>query len=102
MSCPRGCCETYREHLTSLRLGVTSSQTQALRTEDKDMDAFKRLVDSGVQPKQIAGSATLEREASTAFEVENAKILTNSQERRRLLKALEAAPPPSTTPLDAA
>lgn len=102
MKCPRGCCATYREHLQSLRMGVTSAQTIALRQEDRDMDAYKRLRESGARPPGIAGAATLEREASTSFEVENAAILKSAPERRKLVKALQDAPPPSTTPLDAA
>jgi len=102
MSCPRGCCSTYREHLDGVRLGVTSQRMQEDRRGEQDMHAYARLVRSGVQPKGIDGAATLEREASTAFEVENGKILTDSRERRKLLAALQAAPPPSTTPLDAA
>lgn len=38
---------------------------------DRDMPAYKRLRDQGLQPKQIDGSADLERDASTRFEIES-------------------------------
>lgn len=102
--CPRGCCRSYREHLTSVSLGVTSLQAQAVRRDDADMHAYKRLTQSGVQPKAIAGAAELERGAESKFEVENASIITDRLERRKLAKAIEVAEAhkPSTTPLDAA
>jgi hypothetical protein len=102
--CPRGCCETYAEHLRGVHLGVTSEQTKALRRDDQDMHAYKRLRQSGVQPRRIAGSAELERGADSAFEVEHASIITNAPERKKMARAIEAAGAhrPSITPVDAA
>lgn len=99
MSCLRGCCPDQPTHYKSVRLGVTSERMKADRAEEKDMHAFKRLVQSGVQPQKIEGAAVLERQASTKFEVENASILTNAKERSRLSRALQDAPAPATTPL---
>ena len=76
MSCPRGCCASYREHLDSIRLGVTSPRMQQDRTAERDMHAYKRLRANGVQPKGIEGSAELERGASTTHEVEHRNIIT--------------------------
>lgn len=63
------------------------------------MDAYARLVRSGVQPKSIEGSSELERFASTAHEVENRNVITDPQLRRRVSRAFEQAAPPSTTPI---
>lgn len=38
---------------------------------EKDLPAYKRLVDSGVQPKATVGAAAVEATASTAIEVES-------------------------------
>ena len=99
--CPRGCCASYREHLQGIRLNVTSPQTLAMRQDERDMHAYKRLTQSGVQPKAIAGAHELERGGAEKFEVENASIITNPAERRKLARAFETAEAhkPSTTPL---
>jgi predicted RNase H-like nuclease len=102
MSCARGCCASQADHYRSVRLFGPSQRRTAARQEEADMHAYKRLVASGVQPKQIAGSAELERGASTAHEVENTNIITDPQLRRKVTRIFESAPPPSTTPNDAA
>ena len=38
---------------------------------DKDMDAYKRLRQDGLQPKSIDGSAEVEKKAKTEFQVES-------------------------------
>ena len=95
MSCPRGCCATYKEHLQGIAIFGPSKQRDAVRREEADMHAFKRLVQSGVQPKGIAGAAELERGAETRHEVEHASLYTDKKQRDRITKAFESAPPPS-------
>lgn len=103
MSCPRGCCATYREHLLGVTINTNVSPQRAKeRQESRDMDAYKRLRQSGVQPKSIEGSHELERGASTVHEVEHRNIITDPQLRRKVTAAFEQAPPPSVTPLEAA
>lgn len=102
MSCRRGCCETQAAHYRSIKLYGPSRRRTADRQEARDMDAYKRLRESGVQPKQISGAAELERGASTAHEVEHSNIITDAALRRRVTSIFEKAPPPSTTPNDAA
>lgn len=101
MSCPRGCCATYREHLEGITINtsVASPRRQAERNESKDMDAYKRLVQSGVQPKKIDGAHELERLASTRHEVEHANVILDPVERRKVTKAFETAGDFATTPL---
>lgn len=99
MSCARGCCGSFREHITSIRLGVTSERMVQDRQESRDMDAFARLRASGVQPTAIAGAAELERFASTTHEIEHRNIITDPQLRAKVTRAFEQAPPPSTTPI---
>lgn len=41
----------------------------------KDMPAYKRLRQQGLQPKSIDGSARLEAEAETRFEIESGQLL---------------------------
>ena len=56
------------------------------------MHAYKRLVQSGVQPKAIAGAAELERGAETKHEVEHASLYTDKQQRAKITRAFETAP----------
>jgi hypothetical protein len=44
---------------------------QRAKNWDKDMPAYKRLRQNGVQPKSIDGAAALEAKASTVAEVES-------------------------------
>jgi hypothetical protein len=64
------------------------------------MDAYRRLVASGVQPKHWNGAAELERGASTAHEVEHANIITDPKLRAKVTAMFEQAPAPSTTPVE--
>jgi hypothetical protein len=41
---------------------------------NRDMPAYKRLRDQGYQPAHIDGSADLERDATTRFEIESGQI----------------------------
>lgn len=41
----------------------------------KDMPAYKRLRQQGIQPKTIDGAARLEAEAETRFEIESGQLL---------------------------
>lgn len=43
---------------------------------DKDMPAYKRLRDNGLQPKSIDGCAELETRATTKTEVERGRVST--------------------------
>lgn len=94
MSCRRGCCTTQAEHYRSVTIFGPSPQRDAARREDRDMHAYKRLVQSGVQPKQIAGAAELEKGAEAKHEVERANIITDRRLRAEVTKAFEAATPP--------
>lgn len=99
MSCPRGCCATYREHLDGVRLGVTSIRAVKERQESRDMDAYARLRRNGVQPKSIEGSSEIERFASTTHEVENRNIITDPKLRKRVTSAFESAKDFATKPI---
>lgn len=91
MSCPRGCCATYREHLRGITIATSRPAIQAERREMADMDAYKRLVQSGVQPRQIDGAAELERGAEAKHEVETASLYTDKRKRAKITKAFDVA-----------
>lgn len=93
MSCPRGCCASYREHLDGIAIFGPSKQRDAARREDRDMDAYKRLRQSGVQPKQITGAAELEKVAEAKHEVERANIITDRRLRQQVTKVFEGSGP---------
>jgi hypothetical protein len=85
---PDTCTRTYREHLLGFVIGANALPTRgvhrtpgmpdepAWQTEarerrwDKDMPAFKRLCQDGLEPASIDGSAYLEATATSAAQIE--------------------------------
>lgn len=101
MSCPRGCCATYREHLTSVVISSGPSEVAQRETRlSRDLDAYKRLVESGGKPRGIDGSAELERGAETHHEVANRNIITDKRTRDTVTRAF-AETVPTLTPVEA-
>lgn len=64
--------------------------------ENGDREAYRRLRQNGLQPPRIAGSAHLERHATTRFEVESGVV---SPEPRKLRDALAFADDSGFDPL---
>lgn len=71
---------TYAEHLRSIAVSAEatpnrrpeSAMTAAKdRALDRDLDAYKRLRQSGVQPPRNEGSARLEATASHRWQIES-------------------------------
>lgn len=78
MTCPRGCCPDYRTHIQGINIGsFPTSTTYTERRWDKDMPAYKRLVEDGLQPPRIDGSAAIERNARNEIEVERGHAIDN-------------------------
>lgn len=70
MACPKGCCPDYRTHIHAIQVGTFPTQpTYTDRKWDLDMAAYKRLRADGLQPKDITGAYTLEREARNEVEI---------------------------------
>ena len=72
MSCARGCCATQAEHFRSVAIG-TSVLVEGNRKDRelaKDLDAYQRLVRSGVQPRSTVGAARVEATANTKAQAE--------------------------------
>ena len=55
---------------TTTRGAAVSEINERAKRWDKDMPAYKRLRKNGLQPRQIDGSAEIERRATTAAQVE--------------------------------
>ena len=56
--------------------------------KDKDMPAFKRLVQSGVQPNAINGAAHLEKHANHKMEIESGVLLKSNKDVSELTYGL--------------
>ena len=70
MSCPRGCCPDYRTHISGINIGnFPTDTTHRERKWDKDMPAYKRLREDGLQPPHIDGSYVMERSAKNEREI---------------------------------
>lgn len=92
MSCPRGCCATYREHISSL--AISSGPTPQARRESRlsaDLDAYQRLENNGLAPKTFAGAAGLERHALSPVEVERGHLIKNDRLRREVEQASQTS-----------
>lgn len=59
------------------------------RDKERDMAAYKRLRSEGIQPKNIDGSAKMEREALTSHEIKAGTLLQGPKsEKKRKERAL--------------
>lgn len=54
---------------------------QTSKEWEKDLPAYKRLVESGVQPPSTSGTARLEATADLAVEVNSGVVMTKPQRR---------------------
>ena len=71
MSCQRGCCPDYKTHIRGINVGgFPTDTTLTERKWDKDMPAYKRLYDSGLNPARIDGAYVMERSATHPREIE--------------------------------
>lgn len=71
MSCPRGCCPDYKTHIRGINIGSFPTDTTLTeRKWDKDMPAYKRLYDDGLNPAKIDGAYVMERSATHPREIE--------------------------------
>lgn len=76
MSCPKGCCPDYKTHIRRVNVGGFPTQTTLTeRKWDKDMPAFKRLCDDGLNPPRIDGAYVMERSATEKREIEMGRPL---------------------------
>ncbi len=79
-------CDTFREHIgngPALSMSITPTRSGAAKvrevnereaTWDKDHAAYRRMRREGLQPKHLAGSADLEREARDPVEITDGRI----------------------------
>lgn len=63
---------SFGSNSTTTRGSKVAEITQTERGWNKDMDAYKRLRREGLQPRQIDGSAVLEKHASEKWQIEGA------------------------------
>ena len=66
---------------------------KAEKAKDADMSAYKRLRQSGLQPKSINGSAHLEKHAETKSEIQAGRLYSSDASRKeseRLMNSIEA------------
>lgn len=97
MTCPQGCCPTYRDHLLSVQVAASAMPTRKVeanriaQTEnrwDKDMAAYRRLRKDGLQPKGIDGAAKIEGNAELRHEVESGQLLQTRVQRTQVKELL--------------
>ena len=63
------------------------------RQKAADMEAYPRLLRSGIQPMHVGGAARMEREASSRFEIESGQLLRNERLAKRCDQVLADLPP---------
>jgi hypothetical protein len=59
---------------------------------DKDLSAFKRMRDSGIQPSSTENAATVERYAETKWEAESGRLISDPRLRKRVVETVESLP----------
>jgi len=67
---------------------------KAEKAKDADMSAYKRLRESGVQPKSINGSSHLEKHAETKNEIQAGRVYSSDASRKeseRLMNSIGKA-----------
>lgn len=63
-------CSDYRTHIRGINIGsFPDAITHTERKWDKDMGAFKRLVDDGLHPGRLDGAYVMERSAKNEREI---------------------------------
>lgn len=80
-TCGKPCnCESYRAHISTISVSAAATPTRDRSKEtvaidarekrwDKDMPAYKRLREDGLQPAHIDGSRQIEAQANDKLEV---------------------------------
>jgi hypothetical protein len=77
-------CEACR--IASVQVGGFPTQTTLTERQwDKDLPAYQRLRADGVQPRSTVGTAALERDATTPFEIASGRTY---QDKRKLDEAI--------------
>lgn len=81
----------YGCHLLSINIGAAALPTrkaEVRRTEEKerllskDLPAYKRLRDDGLQPRNIDGSADLEGKVTSQFDIDLGHVVPRQQRER--------------------
>ena len=71
MSTCRCNCPDYKTHIRGINVGgFPTDTTLTERKWDKDMPAYKRLYDDGLNPAKIDGAYVMERSATHPREIE--------------------------------
>lgn len=103
MPCGRGCCDTFAEHIRSISIAPSAMPSrhahaaaakQAGKEWEKDLPAYKRLVEAGLQPKSTAGTHVLEAKAALPVEVETGIVLSDRQRREYQSVTADLPEPP--------
>lgn len=75
-------CPDYRTHIRGITIGgFPTPTTETERKWDKDMPAFKRLYNEGLNPARIDGAAVMERSATHAREIAMGRPLDSETHR---------------------
>jgi len=84
-------CFAHKIHSLSWQTGEAAKRRAEDSTFSKDMDAYKRLRISGVQPKQIGGSAEIEAQATEKWEAEHGVIMRRKVRKEFIPRLTETA-----------
>lgn len=84
-TCGKPCdCPSYRDHLLSVGVSAAATPSRNRTTSDaiarekrwdRDMPAYKRLREEGLQPKSIDGAGDLETRANDKLEIEGGAVI---------------------------
>jgi len=98
MTCARGCCATYAEHVRSISISSAATPnrrpeaarlTQKDKAWDADHAAYRRLRKQGIQPAGLDNCAQMERGARTRYEIEAGVCMPNTIPTKVLRSKIE-------------
>lgn len=89
-----GPCRWATVQLAPSATGSTDAAKYNKREAEKkaDMEAYPRLLKSGVQPAHVGGSARMEKQAESRFEIESGNLLRDKTVAKKVDKVLADMP----------
>lgn len=77
-------CKCFARKLRTVQFGNVEAPSERLMEQrlDRDLPAYRRLRNQGLQPKMTRGCAELEQRANTQFEIDHHKLVASDLWRK--------------------
>jgi hypothetical protein len=91
-----GCigCKVLSVSIAAAALEVKGAEVRKIDTKekvlDKDLGAYKRLRDNGLQPRSVDGSADVERHVTSQFDIDLGRVV-KPEHKTQVMEGMEMA-----------